>query len=153
MSACSSAKLWFPYNPIARSIFGRFFRISLAFALSEIWSSLLANGVGFFFVFVFLVKENGKHSMYKIPWHVTYIQKVRLTYRKSVLDGNKKHALAFVQKDIQEQNKKCLSVKKTYRCYSAEVYFSSLEKQESLHNIYFNHIRFKVFFFWVRRRI
>lgn len=58
-----------------------------------------------------------------------------------------KKILAFVQKDIQEQNKKYLSVKNTYQSYSAEVYFSSLEKHESLHKIYLNHIKFKIFSF------
>lgn len=61
--------------------------------------------------------------------------------------------LAFVQKDTKEQNKKCLSIKKTHQSYS-NIYFSSLEKHESLHKIcYLNHIKFKIAFFWARGRI
>lgn len=65
----------------------------------------------------------------------------------------KKKALAFIQKDTKEQNKKRLSVKKTHQSYS-DIYFSSLEKHESLHKIcYLNHIKFRTSFFWARRRI
>lgn len=64
----------------------------------------------------------------------------------------KKNALAFVQKDTKEQNKRCLFVK-TLQSYS-HIYFSSLEKHESLHKIcYLNHIKFKIALFWARRRI
>lgn len=68
---------------------------------------------------------------------------INVTYIQSQLFMVKKNALAFVPKDTEEQDEKCLSVKKTHQSYSGEVYFSSLEKHESLHKIcYLNHIKF-----------
>lgn len=70
---------------------------------------------------------------------------------KSALDGKIVHRLLY--RMTQRLNKNRLSGKETPK-YSGEVYFSSLEKHESLCRIYYvSHIKFKISFFWVRRRI